>query len=76
MVERGALSIVTYSDAHDSQAAGKPDDVMWGQVIADSGFRIMAYDVEAAKPWDPGDNALYIVLQGTEEDESLVIGAA
>jgi PhnB protein len=64
----GQLSIVTYSDGHDSQAADKPDHVMWGQVLADSGFRIMAYDVQTAKSWHPGDNAIYVVIEGATED--------
>lgn len=65
----GHLSVVTYADARDAQAAENPDDVMWGQVLADSGFRIMAYDVQAAKSWHPGDNAVYVVVEGTTQDE-------
>ena len=44
----GNLVIATYADfgaPHDSPDA---DKVVWGQVAADSGFRVMAYDVPSA----------------------------
>lgn len=44
----GNLVIATYVDfgaPQDSPDAGK---VVWGQVAADSGFRVMAYDVPSA----------------------------
>ncbi|MCA1177574.1 MULTISPECIES: VOC family protein [unclassified Pantoea] len=64
----GQLSVVTYADAHDAGSAEAPDDVMWGQLLADSGFRIMAYDVQSAKSWHPGENAMYVVVEETKED--------
>lgn len=60
--------MVTYADAHDARSAVVPDDVMWGQLLAESGFRIMAYDVQSAKSWHPGENAMYVVLEETSED--------
>lgn len=65
----GQLSIVTYADAHSAEAARSPDDVMWGQVQAASGFRVMAYDVQSAKAWNPGDNAFYLIVEGTTQEE-------
>ena len=65
----GQLSIVTYADAHDAQAAPSPDDVIWGQVQGTNGFRVMAYDVQSAKAWNPGDNAFYLIVEGTTKEE-------
>ena len=65
----GQLSIVTYADAHDAQSASSPDDVIWGQVQAANGFRVMAYDVQSAKTWNPGDNAFYLIVEGTTKEE-------
>lgn len=39
----GELVIVTYKDAHNVQSPEDADQVMWGQVTADSGFRVMAW---------------------------------
>lgn len=77
----GELSVVTYADAQDANAAVASDDVIWGQVLADSGFRIMAYDVQTAKAWHPGENAMYIVVEDSSEDNvarywsKLIVGA-
>lgn len=65
----GQLSVVTYADAHDAQSASSPDDVIWGQVQAANGFRVMAYDVQSAKTWNPGDNAFYLIVEGTTKEE-------
>jgi PhnB protein len=65
----GSLVTVTYEDAHAADTASSPQDVMWGQVQATSGFRIMAYDVQANRPWHPGENAVYVVVEGTDPDE-------
>lgn len=41
----GDITIVTYKDAQNVQAPSEADQVMWGQVAAGNGFRVMAYDV-------------------------------
>lgn len=65
----GQLSIISYADAHDPQAASSPEDVIWGQVQAANGFRVMAYDVQSAKAWNPGNNAFYLIVEGTTQQE-------
>lgn len=65
----GQLSIVSYEHAGKADAASASDDVMWGQVMNETGFRIMAYDVQANKTWHPGENAVYIVLESNTTDE-------
>jgi PhnB protein len=57
----GDLAVVTYPD--------NADQVMWGQVAADNGFRVMAYDVPAATAWSPGENAFFVSLRGQTTEE-------
>lgn len=61
----GHLAVVTYQDAGQAADATAPDAVLWGQVTTPSGLRLMAYDVQAARPWHPGDNAVYVVVEGS-----------
>lgn len=65
----GHLNIVTYADAHDAKSASSPEDVLWGQVQAANRFRVMAYDVQSAKAWNPGNNAFYLIVEGTTKEE-------
>ena len=41
----GAATIATYADFGMPKEAPGADQVVFGQVVADSGFRVMAYDV-------------------------------
>lgn len=52
----GDQMLISYADAHNVQDPSEADQVMWGQVAADNGFRIMAYDVPSATPRSPGGN--------------------
>lgn len=65
----GERTIVTYGDLGAAQDAPQSEQVMWGQVVCDHGFRIMAFDVQPEKPWNPGENAFYISLRGSSADE-------
>jgi PhnB protein len=65
----GDVAIVTYKDAGNAVAASEANHVLFGQVIARSGFRLMAYDVQADKAWHPGENAVYVVVQADSADE-------
>lgn len=49
--------VVTYKDAGNVQDPAEADQVMWGQVAADNGFAVMAYDVPARMPWNRGESA-------------------
>ena len=59
----GAVTVVTYRDAGGSDPA-EADRVMWGQVAADNGFRVMAYDVPARLPYAPGENPFFVSVRG------------
>jgi PhnB protein len=65
----GEVTIATYADIHAVEDPAQADHVAWGQVAAPSGFRVMAYDVQTAKAFDPGQNAFYIALRGTDAAE-------
>ena len=65
----GNVAVVTYKDAGNVQDPSEADQVMWGQVAADSGFRVMAYDVPARLPWNQGENAFFVSLRGETTDE-------
>jgi len=65
----GHVTMVTYRDAGQADQATAPDEILWGQVTTSSGLRVMAYDVQAGRPWHPGENALYVVVGGSTADE-------
>lgn len=61
--------IMTYGAMGQAERASSADDVIWGQVASDDGFRIMAYDVQAGRDYDAGSNAFYVSVRGTEIEE-------
>ena len=65
----GDVVVVTYKDAGNVQELSEADQVMWGQVASDSGFRVMAYDVPARMPWNQGENAFFVSLRGETAEE-------
>ncbi|HEY2519662.1 MAG TPA: VOC family protein [Streptosporangiaceae bacterium] len=65
----GDLSLATYADIHSVESPSQAGHIAFGRVKAPNGFDIMAYDVQPSKGYDPGENAFYITLQGTDSDE-------
>ncbi|WP_052851317.1 VOC family protein [Streptomyces avicenniae] len=65
----GDLVLVTYADAGAVQDPAEADHVMWGQVTARDGFRVMAYDVPGQLAWAPGENAFFVSLRGEGAEE-------
>ncbi len=65
----GDVAIVTYKDVGNVEDPSNADQVKWGQVSADNGFRVMAYDVPSRMPWDQGENAFFISLRGETSQE-------
>jgi PhnB protein len=65
----GQLVAVTYADAHSAQRPEEADQVMWGQVQSEQGFRVMAYDVPASRAYDPGIDRVFVSVRGTDPDE-------
>jgi PhnB protein len=65
----GELDVVTYQDMGAVQDPAEADQVVWGQVAAENGFRVMAYDVPSARPWSRGDDPFFVSLRGDTADE-------
>jgi PhnB protein len=42
---------------------------MWGQVSAPNGFRVMAYDVPATRPWDRGQAPFFVSVRADDAEE-------
>lgn len=65
----GDITIITYKDAQNVQHPSEANQVMWGQVTAQNGFRVMAYDVPSQMPWDQGKNAFFASVRGDSDKE-------
>ncbi|MBB5939778.1 VOC family protein [Streptomyces zagrosensis] len=65
----GDIAVVTYKDAGNVQDPADADNVMWGQVVAASGFHVMAYDVPSQLPWNRGENSFFVSLRGDTAQE-------
>ena len=65
----GQLVVVTYKDAGAVQDPAEADQVMFGQVTAENGFAVMAYDVPSRMLWSAGDNPFFVSVRGDAEDE-------
>jgi PhnB protein len=65
----GSLAAVTYKDAQAVQNPAEAEQIMWGQVAADSGFAIMAYDVPSALQYDAGIIPIFVSVRGTDAAE-------
>ncbi|GIG39153.1 VOC family protein [Cellulomonas phragmiteti] len=65
----GDLVAVTYAQAGAVTDPAEADQVMWGQVASAAGFRVMAYDVPAHTAHEPGVNAVFVSVRGTDADE-------
>lgn len=65
----GEVTIVTYADAHSVQQPCEADQVMWGQVVADNGLHVMAYDAPATVQFERGENSFFVSVRGESPDE-------
>ncbi|MFE5813076.1 VOC family protein [Streptomyces sp. NPDC056479] len=65
----GHAVAVTYKDAGNVQNDNEADWVMWGEVVGDDGFHVMAYDVPSQLPWNRGENPFFVSVRGDDADE-------
>ncbi|MGY2896831.1 VOC family protein [Deinococcus sp. UYEF24] len=71
----GETAVFTFRDAHNVQSEGglataqEADQIMWGQVSNEKGFRVMLYDVPSALSYDPGDRPVYVSVRSDTADE-------
>jgi PhnB protein len=69
LVFGGDIALATYAQIGAADDPSQADQIAFGRVTAPNGFDVMAYDVQPAKPFDPGRNAFYITLQASDEAE-------
>ena len=65
----GDQMLISYADAHNVQNSSEADQIMWGQVAANNGFRIMAYDVPSGTSWNPGEIPFFVSVRGEDTAE-------
>lgn len=68
-VTGGRVDAMSYADANAVTAPDEADQLMWGQVVSEAGFRVMAYDVPAHTAYDPGTIPVFVSLRGSDADE-------
>lgn len=65
----GRLLLFTYADAHAVTDPAEADQVIWGEVASEDGFHVMAFDVPASRPWDPGRIPVFVSVRGDDADQ-------
>lgn len=65
----GRAVAVTCEDAGNVRDESAADWVMWGEVVTGNGFRVMAYDVPSAMPYEQGANPFFVSVRGEDADE-------
>ena len=65
----GDQMVISYKDAGSVQDPAEADQLMWGQVAAESGFRVMAYDVPSRMSWNPARFSFFVSVRGDAADE-------
>ena len=59
----GEQTLMTYGQM--GQGSGEDAArIIWGQVAAADGFRIMAFDILEPRPYDAGANAFFVSVRG------------
>lgn len=56
-------------DEQDTADGAVAEQVKWGGVSAPSGFSVMAFDVPPGRAHDPGTDAVYVSVRGTDATE-------
>ena len=65
----GQTAMVTYAQAGNVTDPSDADHIMWGQVVSENGFRIMAYDVPVGTPWNQGEIPFFVSVRGEDASE-------
>ncbi|MHA4867582.1 VOC family protein [Duganella sp. PWIR1] len=66
----GELMAMSYRDFGQVTNEAEADQLIWGQVAAESGFRVMAYDVPSHTPHDAGQNAFMVAVEAKTPEEA------
>ncbi|MGW7695021.1 VOC family protein [Streptomyces asiaticus] len=65
----GQVVAFTYGQAQDVEHPADTDRILWGEVRADNGFHVMAYDVRENQTYDAGDRPFFVSVRGEEAEE-------
>ncbi|MEV0646198.1 VOC family protein [Phytomonospora sp. NPDC050363] len=66
----GEMTVLTNGDMGNTAAEpAESGHVMWGQVAAENGFRVMAYDVPSSRPWSRGEDPFFVSVRGDSAEE-------
>lgn len=65
----GDLVLATYADMGNVQDPAEADQIVFGQVTSDHGFRIMAYDVPSSRAWSRGEDPFFVSVRGADAAE-------
>jgi PhnB protein len=65
----GDLVVSTHGEAGPVEDPADADLVIWGQVTAPNGFRIMAFDVPASRPFSRGEQSFFVSVRADGGDE-------
>ncbi|WP_104162505.1 VOC family protein [Cryobacterium sp. N22] len=65
----GQLVAISYADAHRATDPAEADQIVFGSVTSDDGFRIMAYDVPRQKAYAPGTIPAFVSVRGADASE-------
>ncbi|RIX26512.1 VOC family protein [Amnibacterium setariae] len=65
----GEVVAITYAQMGAPHDPAQADEIVWGQVTAPSGFRVMVYDVQSDRPFSRGDNPFYVSVRATDPQE-------
>ncbi|NLF04491.1 MAG: VOC family protein [Actinomycetales bacterium] len=65
----GDLVAVTYAQAGAVEDPAEAEQIMWGQVSSPAGFRVMAYDAPASRPWERGQAPFFVSVRADDAGE-------
>ena len=65
----GQVSLFTYAEAQRAKSADQNDLITWGQVLSDSGFHVMVYDVQPERSWSAGEIPFFVSVRGKDAAE-------
>lgn len=65
----GEVAALSYADAHNVTEPSEADQLMWGQVVSENGFRVMAYDVPGHTEYDPGTIPVFVSVRSADAEE-------
>jgi len=65
----GQLTALTNEQGGRLEVPEELQQIIFGQVVAENGFRIMAYDVPSTMTYEQGDKSLFVSVRGDSVDE-------